>query len=157
MGTPNIVLTRVDNRLIHGQVGSAWAGSARANLILVADDDAASDQLRQQFMRMAADSVGIQSRFFSLDKTIETIFKAAPSQAIMLVCATPGAVLKLMQGGVPITSVNIGNMHQQPGKKVFHEPHVYVDDKDLADIEAIKKLGSEVYIQIGTTDKKYKV
>jgi PTS system galactosamine-specific IIB component len=126
-------------------------------LILVADDDAASNELQQQLMKMAADSVGIQSRFFTLDKTIDVIHKALPTQAIFLVCATPASVLKLMKGGVPIKSVNIGNMMVQPGKRVFHEQHVYVDDQDIQDIEEIKALGAEVYIQIGTTDKKIKI
>jgi PTS system galactosamine-specific IIB component len=157
LAEPNIVMTRVDNRLIHGQVGSAWAGSVRANLILVADDDTAANELQKQLMKMAADSVGIQSRFFTLDKTIEVIHKASSKQAIFLVCATPGSVLKLMKGGVPIKTVNIGNMMVRPGTRVFHEPHVYVDDQDIKDIEEIKSLGAEVFIQIGTTDKKYKL
>ena len=37
MAEPNIVLARIDNRLVHGQVGNAWAGASEANLIVVAD------------------------------------------------------------------------------------------------------------------------
>lgn len=40
---PNIVLTRIDNRLIHGQVGVTWTMSVGANLILVADDETADN------------------------------------------------------------------------------------------------------------------
>ena len=36
---PNIVLTRIDNRLVHGQVATQWCGSIGANLILVANDE----------------------------------------------------------------------------------------------------------------------
>lgn len=36
---PNIVLTRVDNRLIHGQVATNWLRSYSANLCIVADDE----------------------------------------------------------------------------------------------------------------------
>ena len=50
MATPNIVLTRIDNRLIHGQVGVTWVSSVGANLILVADDDTAGNDLMQQLM-----------------------------------------------------------------------------------------------------------
>jgi PTS system galactosamine-specific IIB component len=36
---PDILLTRIDNRLVHGQVGVAWTSSlAGCNLIVVADD-----------------------------------------------------------------------------------------------------------------------
>ena len=38
---PNIVLTRIDNRLVHGQVATQWCGAIGANLILVANDEVA--------------------------------------------------------------------------------------------------------------------
>ena len=45
---PNIVLTRIDNRLVHGQVATQWCGAIGANLILVANDDVAGNKLRQR-------------------------------------------------------------------------------------------------------------
>ena len=53
---PNIVLTRIDNRLVHGQVATQWCGSIGANLILVANDEVAGNTLRQGLMDMAAPS-----------------------------------------------------------------------------------------------------
>ena len=38
MSDINIVFTRVDNRLVHGQVGNVWVTASGANLILVVDD-----------------------------------------------------------------------------------------------------------------------
>ena len=43
---PDIVLTRIDNRLIHGQVATQWSGSIGANLILVANDDVAANSVK---------------------------------------------------------------------------------------------------------------
>ena len=157
MAEPNIVLARIDNRLVHGQVGNAWAGASKANLIVVADDDCAVDQVQMSVMKMTADSVGIGIRFFTLDKTIEIIHKANPKQAIFIVCKNPANMLKLIQGGVPIKAVNVGNMYVGPGKQVYKEAHVYVDDKDMADFEAMKAAGVDVYIQIAPGDKKYAV
>ena len=51
---PNIVLTRIDNRLVHGQVATQWCGTIGANLILVANDEVAGNKLRQGLMDMAA-------------------------------------------------------------------------------------------------------
>ncbi len=157
MAEPNIVLARIDNRLVHGQVGNSWAGASRANLIVVADDDCANDEISKSLMKMTADSAGIGIRFFSIQKTIDIIFKASPKQSIFIVCRTPSDMLKLLKGGVPIRSVNVGNMHVQSGKRVLHEAHVYVDDKDMADFEEMKSLGADIYIQIAPGDKKYKV
>ncbi|MBE2404151.1 PTS sugar transporter subunit IIB, partial [Klebsiella pneumoniae] len=49
---PNIVLCRIDERLIHGQVGVQWVGFAGANLVLVANDEAADDPVQQNLMEM---------------------------------------------------------------------------------------------------------
>ena len=51
---PNIVLVRIDNRLIHGQVATQWCGVVGANLLLVANDEVAKDKMRQGLMKMAA-------------------------------------------------------------------------------------------------------
>ena len=45
---PNIVLTRIDNRLVHGQVATQWCGAIGANLILVANDEVAGNKRLQE-------------------------------------------------------------------------------------------------------------
>lgn len=157
MAEPNIVLARIDNRLVHGQVGNQWVGASKANLIVVADDDCANDEIQKSVMKMTADSTGVGIRFFTLQKAIETIHKASSKQHLFIVCKTPSNMRALIEGGVPIKSVNVGNMHIQPGKRILHEAHVYVDDNDMADFEAMKQAGAEVYIQITPGDKKYKI
>lgn len=157
MSTPNIVLARIDNRLVHGQVGNSWVGASQANLIIVADDECVNDDIQKSLMKMTADSAGVGIRFFTLEKTIEIIGKASERQKIFIICRTPENMKKLIDGGVPIKFVNVGNMHASPGKRVYQEAHVYVDDKDMADFEEIKKKVDDVYIQIAPGDKKYKV
>lgn len=132
---PHILLTRIDNRLIHGQVATQWNGTVGSNLILVANDEVAGNQMRQGLMDMAAPA-GVQTRYFSLQKTIEVIHKASDKQKIFLICETPQDVLTLVEGGVPITKVNIGNMHMADGKRQVATT-VAVDDDD---VEAFKKL-----------------
>ena len=44
MSDINIVFTRVDNRLVHGQVGNVWVTASGANLILVVDDETCHDR-----------------------------------------------------------------------------------------------------------------
>ena len=113
----NILLTRIDNRLVHGQVGVTWTSSLGANLLVVVDDEAASDRLQQQLMTMTAENAGVGIRFFTVEKTIQIIGKASDSQKIFIVCKNPGTVKKLIDGGVPIEKVNVGNMHPAEGKK----------------------------------------
>ena len=69
----NILLTRIDNRLVHGQVGVTWTSSLGANLLVVVDDEAADDKLQQQLMTMTAENAGVGIRFFTVEKTIKII------------------------------------------------------------------------------------
>lgn len=146
MGTPNILLTRIDNRLVHGQVGVTWTTTLGANLIIVADDEVAENTLQQQLMEVTAQSSGAGVRFFTLQKTIDVIHKAAEHQKIFIVVKTPREVRKLIEGGVPIKEVNVGNMHFDKGKTQISKK-VYVDDKDMEDLKAIKDMGIDIYIQ----------
>jgi len=142
---PNILLTRIDNRLIHGQVATQWTSSIGANLILVANDKVANDKMRQGLMDMAAPA-GVETRYFTLEKTIQVIHKAAPRQKIFIICETPQDVLKLVEGGVPIKKVNIGNMHMAEGKRQV-ATSVAVDDADVTAFRRLQELGVELEIQ----------
>ncbi|GIP63568.1 PTS N-acetylgalactosamine transporter subunit IIB [Virgibacillus pantothenticus] len=132
---PNILLTRIDNRLIHGQVGVTWVNHLGANLVVVANDKVSQDEVQQSLMDMVLPDV-IQARYFSIQKTIDIIHKASPKQKIFLVVKDVHDALALKQGGVPIDHINVGNMHYEEGKKQISST-VSVDDKD---IEAFKKL-----------------
>lgn len=145
MQMANIVLTRIDNRLIHGQVATQWSGNIGANLLLVANEDVASNAMRQGLMDMAAPSYA-QTRYWSIQKTIDTIHKASDKQKIFLICENPQDVLKLVEGGVPIKKVNIGNMHMAAGKRQV-AGSVAVDDNDVAAFKRLQELGVELEIR----------
>ncbi|MDD7281203.1 PTS galactosamine transporter subunit IIB [Floccifex sp.] len=143
---PNILLTRIDNRLVHGQVGVTWTTTIGANLLLVANDETANDPLQQKLMAVTAKSSGVGIRFFTIEKTAAIISKAAPSQKIFIICKTPSDVRRLVEAGVPIKNVNVGNMHFSEGKRQL-TAKVYVDDKDMEDLHYLASQGIEVYAQ----------
>ena len=142
---PNIVLVRIDNRLIHGQVATQRCGVVGANLLLVANDEVAKDKMRQGLMKMAAPGYA-QTRFFSVDKTIAIIDKASPKQKIAIICETQQDVLRLVEGGVPIKIVNIVNMHMSEGKRQV-ATSVAVNDDDVAAFKKMQDLGVELEIR----------
>lgn len=146
MNTPNILLTRIDNRLVHGQVGVTWTSTIGANLLVVVDDEVVNDDMQQKLMSMTADTYGFGIRFFTIEKTINVISKAAPHQKIFLICRTPATVRKLVEGGVPLKDVNVGNMHFSEGKRQISNK-VYVNDRDLEDLQFIRGNNINVFIQ----------
>ena len=144
MDTPSILLTRIDNRLIHGQVATQWNASIGASLIIVANDEVAQNTMRQNLMKMAAPSdTGLA--FCSLADTAATC-AAASDQTIFLVVETPQDVLALVKDGVPITKVNIGNMHMAEGKRQVATA-VAVDDLDVIAFRELMDRGVELEIR----------
>ncbi|WP_194436210.1 PTS N-acetylgalactosamine transporter subunit IIB [Vibrio fluminensis] len=142
---PNIVLSRIDERLVHGQVGVQWVGFADANIIVVVNDEVAEDTIQQNLMEMVI-ADGIAIRFWTVQKTIETIHKASDRQRILLVCRTPKDFRQLVEGGVPISNINVGNMHYAEGKNQIAKT-VSVDAEDVAEFERLKALGVKCTIQ----------
>lgn len=132
---PNICLTRIDNRLLHGQVAVTWSHHVGANLILICNDEVSEDKIQQSLMDMACPP-SMQTRYFSIEKTIQIIHKASPKQKIALIVRNPQDVWRLVDGGVPIDAVNIGNMHFSEGKDQVTTT-VSLDDSDR---DAFKKL-----------------
>lgn len=139
MSTPNIVMTRVDERLVHGQ-GQLWIKALGVNTVIVADDEAAADPMAQTLMKTVIPN-NIAMRFFTVQKVIDIIHKAAPAQTIFLIVKNPANALRLVEGGVPITELNVGNIHNADGKeKVTRSIFVGPEDK-AAIIEMADKYG----------------
>ncbi len=153
---PNILLTRIDNRLVHGQVGVTWTKTIGANLIVVADDETAGDKTVQSLMAMTAKSSGVGIRFFTVEHTAAIINKAAPTQKIFVVCRTPKDVRRLVDLGVELKDVNVGNMHFSEGKRALSKK-VYVDDEDMDDLQYLASKGLNVYIQDVPGDTKISI
>ena len=148
----NILLTRIDNRLVHGQVGVTWTQTLNANLIVVADDVVAEDELQKSLMTVTAKSSNVGIRFFfssivfTIQKTADVIDKASPDQRIFLVVRNPQSARALVEKGVHLKDLNVGNMHFAPGKRELSKK-VYVDDMDMDDLKFIVSTGTNVFIQ----------
>lgn len=116
------------------------------------NDDVSQNPTRQNLMNLAAPK-GVQTRYFSIQKTIDIIHKAADRQLIAIIAETPQDVVKLVEGGVPIKKVNVGNMHMAEGKKQISKA-VCVNDDDIKAFNRLKELGVEVEIQRVPTEAK---
>lgn len=108
-----LVACRVDDRLIHGQ-GVAWLTALPINTVVVVNDDVAESQLEQDLMTTLIPA-SVDPRFFSVQKTIDVIHKAADRQKIFMVFKTLADVERCIDGGVPIKEVNVGNVRKKAG------------------------------------------
>ncbi len=148
-----IVLARIDNRLIHGQVATVWSKVTGCQRIIVCDDEVAQDKVRSTLLKQAAPP-GISAHVVDTDKAIKVYEnpKYADDKCLLLF-TNPTSVLKLVENGVDIKSVNIGGMSFTNGKTQITDA-VSVDAKDIDSFKKLNEKGIELEIRKVDTDKK---
>ncbi len=144
MNKPNIKMVRVDERLIHGQ-GQLWIKNLGANLVIVANDEAAQNEFQQTLMSSIVPKE-IGTRFWTIERTAQVIWKAAPHQTIFVVVGNPVDALKLCELGFPMDELNIGNVHSGEGKEKISQ-FSYLDEKDK---EALRTLEDKFNVKLNT-------
>ena len=142
---PKILLTRIDDRFIYGQDVELWNEAVGSNLVLIVNDEIASDSRKWAPMRVAVPE-GVWTRFFSVQRAIDIIHTATPRQLILIMVASPADALALVKGGVPITKISIGHMQAGEGKRSV-TPAVAVGEADAAAFKELQELGIELEIR----------
>lgn len=133
MNVPNIVMTRIDERLVHGQ-GGLWIKTLSCNTVIVANDEVANDPISQSLMRTVVPKE-IALRFYPIQKVIDIIYKAHPSQTIFILIKNCEDALKLVSNNVPIKKINIGNIHNGEDKeKITRSIFLSKQDKEYLKI-----------------------
>ncbi|WP_331828691.1 PTS mannose transporter subunit IIAB [Candidatus Blochmannia sp. SNP] len=131
-----ICLARIDDRLIHGQVVTRWVKEYNITRIIVVNDEVSKDMIRKTLLTQVTPP-GITAHVLDIDKTIRVYNnpKYAGDKVIMLF-TNPTDIVRLIEGGIPIKSVNIGGMAFYKDKKQINNA-ISVNN---IDIEAFKKL-----------------
>ncbi|MDK2878777.1 MAG: sorbose system component [Thermoanaerobacteraceae bacterium] len=152
----NIVLTRIDDRLIHGQVMAGWVKYTQANRIIIADDGVAQDPFMEKVLKMAAPP-GIKVEVYNIEKAINILKgDGQPGEKVIVLVKYPKAVYALLEGGVEIKELNIGGIGAGPGRKqLYRNISLSLDEKDV--LNKIVSMGVKVYIKIVPDDKKIEV
>jgi fructoselysine and glucoselysine-specific PTS system IIB component len=146
-----IVLTRVDHRLLHGQVVFAWLRSVGADCVLVADDAVAGDQLRMSALRLAKPD-GLKLVIKSIDDSASAIAKGATDKyKLLVICASVEGACRLAEQVPAITEIDLGGVKQEPGKRQLSEA-VFLSDTEIDLLRQAEKRGVRVYAQMLPTD-----
>lgn len=110
-----IVHVRIDARMIHGQVAAFWSNSLRVNRIMVANDAVSVDEITKSALRMVAPS-GMRTSLISLETAAANIkANKYAGQRVMMILTSPLDAIRLMDLGLDITSINVGNMSKREG------------------------------------------
>ena len=148
----NIVLCRIDSRLIHGQVVTKWVGQSQANRIAVVSDELDADPFMKNIYLMAAppnikvDCFGNQS------------FAAAWKEnqlgdgKVLVLFPSLAAVQEAVQLGFDVTTIQVGGLGGGPNRKAVFQ-NITLDEKDVGILSDLKNRGIQVFFQTIPEDK----
>ena len=143
---------RIDTRLLHGQVATAWTKQVQPDRILVVSDGVAHDELRKSMITQAAPP-GVHVHVIPISKLVQVDkdprFGATKA---MVLFETPQDLLEAEEQGVKFPEVCIGSMAGSAGKTVINQAIAC----DAADVECLKKIrdnGTHFTVQKVPSDK----
>lgn len=138
-----IIVSRVDDRLIHGQVATSWIRGNNIQVVVIVDDAIAADLTQIAILKVSAPAeVKIYAQ--SVDKFVAKYNQGIlDNYRVMLVFENVETPLRLIEKGIVIKSLNLGGMRFKEGRRQITKA-LSVSETEEATIRAICKLGIEV-------------
>ena len=139
----NVVLTRVDERLIHGQVMTSWLKLCNANVILIIDAGSASNAFLKRILFAAAPK-DVELQVMNEADAAAYLKEDSPAgEKVLVLSKTPQPLLAMVRSGIEIKEIILGNMGGAPASA--DEIQAF---RDLVDA------GVYVYCQMVPSDAK---
>lgn len=152
----NIVLARVDDRLIHGEVVMGWMPVTKATKLIIVDDALAADPFGTRVIKAFAPP-DKKCVIYSVEKASEKLMiDGAPKERVMVLAKTPLTFARLLRAGVPLREVNIGGTGIDENRKPFFK-NISLSREEVEACAEMKERGCEVYYQLVPDQRRYEI
>ncbi len=151
-----IVHVRIDDRLIHGQVGMAWIKRVKADTVFVVNDEVANNPMIAAMVPMGAPS-GIIVKTLTIENAVNELKKPEwNDNNIMIICKYPEDALGLVEHDIKLPQVNLGNMSgQKDAYKIGRG--IWVLPNQISTYEKLNELGIKLTAKMLPDDKSYEL
>ncbi len=139
-----VLLYRVDDRLIHGQVVLGWGRRLGPERLLVVDDRIARDAWERELLAAAAPPETPVS-FLTVAEASRALSGDEDPRSAFVLMESAGTALALADAGFLVPVLNLGGVHRQGGRPVT--PYLYLAEEDLALLRRLAGRGVEIYAQ----------
>lgn len=148
-----IVLTRVDHRLLHGQVAFSWTNNIGADCILIANDDVVNNELRKTTMKLAKPQ-GVKLVIKNIKDSIEALNSGVTDKyKLFIVVESIKDAYLLAKEVKNIQQINLGGTKADEGtKNISKAINVFPEDEKM--LNELKERGIEIEIRQVPTDSK---
>lgn len=151
-----IKMMRIDDRLIHGQVVTAWVKYIQAERIWIVDDVVSKDEFLKSVMKMVApsDTELVVSDTASITELVKK-YEASSKNTLILV-KTPYVAKMILDNGMELRELNLGGMGASTDRKKLFK-NISASEEEVAVLKEIKNDGVYVYFQITPNEKQTKL
>lgn len=140
------VLTRVDSRLLHGQVAAGWTKVCHPDRIIVVSDSVCKNLIRKRLIIQAAPP-GVHAHVIPVSKLIQVDKDPRFSKTrALLLFENPETVLRCIKAGVKIEEVNLGSMAYSDGKVSVNKV-LAMDKQDVNVLEELIKRNIKIDVR----------
>ncbi|PAV28385.1 PTS sugar transporter subunit IIB [Virgibacillus profundi] len=141
-----IIKMRIDDRLLHGQVAYSWKSALSYEAIVIADDNAANDEVRKMALKMSNPD-GVRLAIRSVEDAAKLV-KNPKLQAmkVFVIFSNPKAAYDFIEKIDEKPVLNIGGMQKQDDK-VLLSPAVYVSKEDISYLDKIQEKNIEIEVR----------
>ena len=147
-----IIANRIDGRLIHGQVANLWATKLNVGRFMIIDDEIAQSDIDKQALKLATPA-GIKLSVLPIEKAATNINNGKyDSQRVMIIAKRPDRFVELVNQGVQIDNLNVGNMSQTNETRSITNS-INVMDEDVENFEKLQSAGVTITSQMVPNDK----
>jgi PTS system mannose-specific IIB component/fructoselysine and glucoselysine-specific PTS system IIB component len=142
-----IVLCRVDDRLVHGQVVIGWGRPLDVELIVLVDEGVAASSWEQDLYRMAVPPE-IEIRFATVAKASAELaaWQASERRGLLLTGDVETMAALHQANPAVVHRINLGGIHHRPGRRE-RLPYLYLTDDELSGLVALEAEGAEITAQ----------
>lgn len=143
----SVVLFRVDERLIHGQVVLGWGGQLKPDRYIVVDSELAVSEWEQELYRLALPN-GTAAEFWSPALAAVNIqtWQESTERTFLLVRSLAAAVELAAGGALDGATLNLGGLHHAPSRRELL-PYLYLGEEDVERVRWLQSSGVNVVAQ----------
>lgn len=105
----NVVLARIDERMLHGQVCTKWMQATHANVIVLADDDLVNDKFTCKIF-MGMKPAGTELEILTVEQAITYLQEDSPAnEKVMLLTKCAQSFLRMREQGAAYEKIICGS------------------------------------------------
>lgn len=148
----DIVYIRLDDRLVHGQIVAVWLNDMKCDVLCVIDDKAATNSLQQMLLRMTVPK-STNFELLTVEEGAKYLLEEI-DEKIFLIVGEIETITRLVDLGVPIKEVNLGNLGNRSDRKQYTKA-IWLSDTEKQEIEKLVARDIEVNVHLVPNEKKF--